>query len=213
MLEQSANRILAHALQAGLFGWALSLATMTHAAAAESLPASVRACTAETDRERRLDCFDREVARFPDSKATSQAARNQPAAPPSTLPPSAMPSGSTTPSGSAASAAPPAPTSAQASAANAPSANASSATPDAPVTRKAENAGKPGRIAAQLVSIDRAPNEMVLHLDNGQVWEEVQSVAGDLSLKVGDNVTIDKRLGSYWLTGPHVSGMKVRQRS
>lgn len=64
-----------------------------------------------------------------------------------------------------------------------------------------------------MVSIDRAPNEMVLHLDNGDVWEEVQSVAGDLSLKAGDNITIDKRLGSYWLTGPHVSGMKVRQRT
>lgn len=187
MLEPSANRILAHALQAGLFGWTLSLAAVTQAGAAESLPTSVRACAAETDRERRLDCFDREVARFPDSKATSQAARNQPAAPGSTPTPSAAP------------AAPP----------------STPAAPAAPTSAKAsvDNASKPGRISAQLVGIDRAPNEMVLRLDNGQVWEEVQSVAGDLSLKVGDNVTIDKRLGSYWLTGPHVSGMKVRQRS
>jgi hypothetical protein len=176
MLEPlSAKRILAHALWAGLLGWALSLAMITQAGAAESLPASVRACTAETDRERRLDCFDREVARFPGSKAIAPAA------------------------------------SAAATAAPAVSANASSSATDASAARKADNAAKPGRIAAQLVSIDRAPNEMVLHLDNGQVWEEVQSVAGDLSLKVGDNVTIDKRLGSYWLTGPHVSGMKVRQ--
>src|SRR5262245_36840926 len=86
MLEPSANRILARSLQAGLLGWALSLALITQAGAAESLPASVRACTAETDRERRLDCFDREVARFPDAKATSPAARTQPAAPPSTPP-------------------------------------------------------------------------------------------------------------------------------
>jgi hypothetical protein len=177
MLEPSTNRILAHALQAGLFAWALSLAMITQVDAAESLPASVRACTAETDRERRLDCFDREVARFPDSKATSQAARNQPAAPP------AKPLGSAT------------------------------ALPSATPPPSAAPTGPAGHIGAQLISIDRAPNEMVLHLDNGQVWEEVQSVAGDLSLKVGDNVTIDKRLGSYWLTGPHVSGMKVRERS
>jgi hypothetical protein len=195
MLETPANRILVHALQAGLFGWALALAMITQVGAAESLPASVRACTAETDRERRLDCFDREVARFPDSKATSQAARERPAAPPSTSGPSATPNGAAAP------------------AANAASTNASSGISDPPVTRKADSGGKPGHIVAQLVSIDRAPNEMVLHLDNGQVWEEVQSVAGDLSLKVGDNVTIDKRLGSYWLTGPHVSGMKVRQRT
>jgi hypothetical protein len=204
MLKSSANRILARALQAAAFAWALSLATTDQVNAAESLPASVRACTAEPDRERRLDCFDREVARFPDSKATAQAARNQPAAPPSTPAPAAKPIGS---------AAPAARTAAEAPATNAASANASSGTPDASATRKADNAGKPGHISAQLLSIDRSPNEMVLHLDNGQVWEEVQSVSGDLSLKVGDNVTIDKRLGSYWLTGPHVSGMKVRQRS
>ena len=198
MLKPSANRILARALQAAAFAWALSLATTDQVNAAESLPASVRACTAEPDRERRLDCFDREVARFPDSKATSQAARNQAAAPPSTPTPSTAP------------AAQPA---AKASVANAASTNAASGTSDGSATPKADNVSKPGRIAARLVSIDRVPNEMVLHLDNGQVWEEVQSVAGDLSLKVGDNVTIDKRLGSYWLTGPHVSGMKVRQRS
>jgi len=191
MLEPSANRILASALQAGLLGWTLSLVMVAQAAAAESLPAGVRACTAETDRERRLDCFDREVARFPDSKATSQAARHQPASPPGA------------PTGSAGAAATPA-----APASTTPAAQASG---NAPAASSAST--KPGRIAAQLVSIDRAPNEMVLHLDNGQVWEEVQSVAGDLSLKAGDNVTIDKRLGSYWLTGPHVSGMKVRQRS
>jgi hypothetical protein len=202
MLEPSANRILtlAHALQAGLFGCALLLALIAQAGAAESLPASVRACTAETDRDRRLDCFDREVARFPDSTSTSQTGRAQPApqrAP--TLP--------------AASAAPAAQTAAEAPAAKAPSTSTSSGTAAEPAARKTENAGKPGRIAARLVSIERAPNEMVLHLDNGEVWEEVQSVAGDLSLKVGDNITIDKRLGSYWLTGPHVSGMKVRQKS
>ncbi len=57
------------------------------------------------------------------------------------------------------------------------------------------------------------PNEMILHLDNGQVWQEVQSVSGDLSLREGDTVQIDKHLGSYWLSGPHVTSMKVRQKS
>jgi hypothetical protein len=54
---------------------------------------------------------------------------------------------------------------------------------------------------------------MILHLDNGQVWQEVQSVSGDLSLREGDTVKIDKHFGSYWLSGPHVASMKVRQRS
>jgi len=64
-----------------------------------------------------------------------------------------------------------------------------------------------------VVSIERVPNEMVLHLDNGQVWQELQSVSGDLSLREGDTVKIDKHFGSYWLSGPHVSSMKVRQKS
>jgi len=64
-----------------------------------------------------------------------------------------------------------------------------------------------------VVGIDRSPDDMVLHLDNGQAWEQMQAVTGDLSLKVGDTVTIDKHLGSYWLNGPHVSGMKVRQKT
>jgi len=217
MLEPSTNRTLAHALQAGLFGWTLSLATITQAGAAETLPASVRACSAETDRERRLDCFDREVARFPDSKATAQAPRSQPAAPPSTSasasPPAPATSVSPAPATSAAPAASAAQTAVTQPGANTASTSASTSAADAPATRKTDSATKPGRIAARVISIDRSPNEMVLHLDNGQVWEQLQSVAGDLSLKAGDNITIDKRLGSYWLTGPHVSGMKVRQRS
>lgn len=197
MLEQPANRILARVLPAGLLGWALSFAVMAQAAAAESLPASVRACAAQTDRERRLDCFDREVARFSDSKLTPPVANSQAAAPPPGAPAaSATPAPRATPT-------PPA----------APAPSAAATTSAAPAGSAAPNAGKPGRIVARVVSIDRAPNEMVLHLDNGDVWEEVQSVAGDLSLKAGDNITIDKRLGSYWLTGPHVSGMKVRQRT
>jgi hypothetical protein len=40
----------------------------------------------------------------------------------------------------------------------------------------------------------------------------VQSVAGDLSLREGDTVKIDKHLGAYWLSGPHVASMRVRQK-
>jgi hypothetical protein len=176
MLESLTKRILAQSLQAGLLGLSvMALPTLTWAA--ESLPTSVRACTAETDRDRRLACFDREVARFPDPKEV-QTAKNQPAA--------------------------------LEGAGQAAESSANIAL--APAASKADKAApKPGHIAARVVSIDHVPNEMVLHLDNGQVWQQVQTVAGDLSLKVGDSVTIDKRLGSYWLTGPHVSGMKVRQ--
>lgn len=51
---------------------------------------------------------------------------------------------------------------------------------------------------------------MVLHLDNGQVWKQIGHASGDLSLQVGDSVTIEKHLGSYWLSSGHVSDMQVR---
>jgi hypothetical protein len=68
-------------------------------------------------------------------------------------------------------------------------------------------------LTARVVSIDNSPSEMVLHLDNGQVWQQTQQISGDLSLRAGDTVKIDKKFGSYYLNGPHVAGMRVRQKS
>lgn len=51
---------------------------------------------------------------------------------------------------------------------------------------------------------------MVLHLDNGQVWQQIGRASGDLTLRVGDSVTIERHLGSYWLSARYVSDMKVR---
>jgi len=54
---------------------------------------------------------------------------------------------------------------------------------------------------------------MVLHLDNGQVWQQIEPASGSLTLQVGDSVTIEKHLGSYWLSSRYVSDMKVRLQS
>jgi hypothetical protein len=89
---------------------------------------------------------------------------------------------------------------------------ASGATATAPAAEKAA-ASESQHVIAHVVSIERVPNEMILHLDNGQVWQEVQAVSGDLSLREGDAVKIDKHFGSYWLSGPHVASMKVRLKS
>ena len=67
-------------------------------------------------------------------------------------------------------------------------------------------------ITAHVVSIDTEHGQMVVHLDNGQVWEQVQEPTADMNLRAGDAVTIDKRslLGSYWLGGRTEGVMKVR---
>jgi hypothetical protein len=198
MLEQVRSKI-------GLLGSIIVVSTLSvPAGATETLPASVRACAALTDSLQRLVCYDREVARFP-----------EPAAKTATKPEAAI---------AAAKAAPTAPAAASTTPlASAPTggAGASSAATNTGAAVGNDNAAAPpaasakdsGRISARVVTIDHHPNEMVLHLDNGQVWQEVQSVSGDLSLREGDTVKIEKHLGSYWLSGPHVSSMKVRQIS
>jgi hypothetical protein len=196
MLKLSGRRELPSSRASILLGCAISVCALPPSAWAESLPASVRACAAESDSLRRLTCYDREVARFQEPpKATSQP---KPAPPPSDATkhePLANPPASSAPAASASTSAAPSPG-------------------DQPRSAAADKAGNAsGHVSARVLSIDRSPNEMVLHLDNGQVWQELQSTSGDLSLQVGDTVNIDKHLGSYWLTGPHVSGMRVRQKT
>jgi hypothetical protein len=67
-------------------------------------------------------------------------------------------------------------------------------------------------VQARLVSIERFPNHVVLHLDNGQVWEQIDDDSVDLRLNVGDMVTIDRSIGSYWVTGRNSTTAKVRLR-
>lgn len=175
---------------------ALPLCGLTAGAWAQSVPAGLRACTAETDSARRLACYDREMARLP-----------RPSAPPG---PSAQPGPAAQPgpSGPILSAQPGPP----ALAAGAP----------APSAASAEHHSSPwnifradhsSNVTAHVASLDRWPDAMVLHLDNGQVWEQIGRASGDLSLEVGDSVTIEKHLGSYWLSSAHVSDMQVRLKS
>jgi hypothetical protein len=179
--------------------------------AADPLPASVRACASVTDVLQRLACYDREVARYPAPQAKSSAATGAPAASAATSQAGAPPQAA------AKYIAPPAPSGANTVTAGASTSSANAGSGASPAASSA-TAGTAATNSAQhfvahLVGIERVPNEMILHLDNGQVWQEVQSVSGDLSLKEGDAVTIDKHFGSYWLSGPHVSSMKVRQKS
>jgi hypothetical protein len=171
--------------------------------AADPLPASVRACAAITDVLQRLSCYDREVARYPAPQAKS-APTGAPAASMSQTPAPA-------PQAAAKVVTPPAASSSNTAGASAPPAAAGADTTVPAGGAAAADSSK--HFVAHVVSIERLPNEMILHLDNGQVWQEVQSVSGDLSLREGDAVTIDRHFGSSWLSGPHVSSMKVRQKS
>jgi hypothetical protein len=196
-------------------GWAVTLCVLPAAGWADSLPSNVRACAAENDPARRLACYDREVARFQEPKGALPES-SRPEANPGT-PPGQQESRKLKPAPQEPAPAPQIATKRVPPASDTLPASASSAAPPVPDSQvrpaQANTAKEAGHLSAHIVSIEHTPNEMVLHLDNGQIWQEAQSTSGDLSLQIGDAVKIDKHLGSYWLSGPHVSGMKVRQKT
>ena len=152
---------------------------------ADSLPATVAACAAEHDPSKRLACYDREVARFAP-------------APPAAVAPAAVAPAAVAPA-------------AAAPAAGVTAAAAVGAGESTPASG-AQGATEPRHIAARIVSIENYADELVLHLDNGQIWQQVQAADADANLHPGDAVTIDRSLGSYWLSGRSGTALKVKRR-
>ena len=61
----------------------------------------------------------------------------------------------------------------------------------------------PKQITAQVASLQHQPDgKLILHLDNGQVWEQTESVPY-FPIKKGDPVTVSKgAFTSFWLKTP-----------
>jgi hypothetical protein len=196
--------------------WALPLCGIPAGAFAQSIPPGLRACAAESDSLRRLVCYDKEMAQLMKSAPQPVAAPPPPPPPPppqaSAPPPQAAP-----PPPAAAAQAPPAEVSTQAAATPPPPAPPAAGTeasaPPKPSLWKSFVGGDASRVTAHVAGLDRSPDSMVLHLDNGQVWQQIGPASGDLTLRVGDSVTIEKHMGSYWLSSRYVSDMKVRLQS
>ena len=178
-----------------LLGCVITSSTVATVARAEALPASVRACASETDSLKRLICFDREVARYPDASAGASApapaAKAAVATPAIAPPPGAAPPPAVAPPSAAASASAASPTS----------------PPPASLADK-----QPAHVTAHVASVENRRGSLVLLLDNGQVWEQTQEAAADMNLHAGDAVTIDKGLlGTYWLGGRSDAVIKVKR--
>jgi hypothetical protein len=181
---------------------AAALATCASAAAAypagarvQTLPASVRACAHEKNPTRRLACYDREVARY--------SAPNERSAP---RPPVASPVRSTS-HGAPQSPATAKPAALAPAAIDRQPASAARATAHKPPARK-----EPNRVTARVVALEGEPGARVLRLDNGETWRQVGRASGDLTLRVGNEVTIEKHLGGYWLSSRYVYGMHVTRK-
>ena len=83
---------------------------------------------------------------------------------------------------------------------------------DAPAPVAPAPPAVPKHIAAKVVSVENFPDAIVVHLDNGQVWEQIQESSADANLRAGDTVSIDQELGSYWLSGKNGAALKVKQK-
>jgi len=168
---------------------ALPLGGLAATALAQDLPEGLRACAAVPDSGRRLACYDSEMARLSGKPArtTRPAMASAPSGPlTATPPPNAV----------------------------APAATAPKSGSREPARRRSPwrffTGGPASQLTARITRLDRSPDAMVLHLDNGQVWRQIGRASGDLGLHPGDRVTIERHLGSYWLSSRHVSAMHVR---
>lgn len=163
------------------------------AAFAQSLPPSVAACTSEKDSLARLVCFDREVAKY--TQPTARVAPT-PAIPATVSPPAVTV----------------APT---------PPVSASQATDEFGVTgqlarKRKETKEEEGAVIKELHAVvskvsTKPYGEFVLALDNGQVWQQIETKSTFI-IKVGENVVIKPaKFGSFMLTSDSGATTRVRR--
>jgi hypothetical protein len=148
-------------------------------AAADTLPASVRACIGEADAGRRLTCYDREVARL--------------IAPPDTFMPAAAAAAA-----AAAPQAPPMPVT---------SASLSAPPPSAPPPPAA-----PRHLVAKVSIVHQAGDNLVVTLDNGDVWEQAAPATSQLNLQPGDVVHVDHEMATWFLSNRYGDSVQVKLR-
>jgi hypothetical protein len=201
---------------------AIGLAAASLATAADSFTVGVLSCAAESDRDRRLECYDRAVAGYTAALAGGKRDSVAGVAPPAV----ASPGLAATPATRAAatgSSTPPRATGASAVVGSTPAvaetgapaivgsapAVPSSARADVPTVAPVGPAA-PRHLAARISSIEHFPDYVVVHLDNQQTWKQVSDSPGSLVLRNGDSVTIDRQMGSYWLAGPKGEAVQVR---
>jgi hypothetical protein len=176
---------------------------------AAEIPAPLLACTAEPDAAKRLACFDRAVAQMGESAEPATPAR---AAAPVAQP---APAGSQPTSAAAAVSAAPPVAAAPAVAAAQPSATTSpppSLSPEEDFglrTKRDRPSQQLDELTAKAAEIKSKPHgELVVTLDNGQVWAEI--APGKIKLKPGDPVRIEAgTLGSFILIAPNGRSSKV----
>lgn len=169
-----------HLIRTGAWLLIVFCSTASLAEAAAQVPEALRACVSEKVDARRLSCYDREIALLEQQPQVAASA------PPAVAVAVAVP------------AAAPAPVPEEEFGLRAPVAD------DEADRRKVE------QLQGKITSISSRPRgELVLTLDNNQVWAQ-KTAEPLMRLKVGDDVTIERgAFGSYLLIS---SGRSARVR-
>jgi hypothetical protein len=181
MYKMPMKIVVARTQTALLLASAISMGIAPPLVHAESLPASVLACSAEADPGQRLACFDKEVARFVEAPRVGTHSEKH--------------------------------GDSKSDIVAAPAKHDQSEQSNERQPTDERSAPKePRHVTARIVSIKNATDDMVISLDNGEVWEQVQQADATMNLRAGDTVTIDKSVGSYWLSGRSQMVMKVKRK-
>jgi hypothetical protein len=168
----------------------------TQASTPDPLPVQLKHCAALTDAGVRLACYD---------ALAGSSASNQVSAPTAATSSSAVTAGiAASNSPPAASSAPPAATGAQPAASGASPAQADMefGVHNGPLEAKLINPQREKHMLAVVSAISNRPRgELIVTLDNGQVWAQIEATR--YPLKPGDQVEIDVgAMGSYVLWSP-----------
>jgi hypothetical protein len=150
--------------------------------AAAEPKANLEACSTERDDQRRLACYDAEVARLaqPESAAAAGEADDSAEAPTAKARRAGPQSGDA-----------------------ADDFGMTAALARSKKEKSEERPEEPESLAAVVTRLDEKPyGERIVYLDNNQVWEET-SRNSNLPLAVGDGITVKSAaFGSYKLIGP-----------
>jgi hypothetical protein len=152
-------------------------------AVAQGVPTAVAACMGEHDSAKRLACYDREVGRAADASRDSLRS---------------------------------APVGARTAPQAAPERSPEQTFGMTPQLQQKESGARKSptldKLTAHIASIASKPRgEMIVTLDNGQVWEEAE-VTSHLDLHPGDEVTLRKgMLGAFYMSSRQVRGLRVKR--
>lgn len=163
-------------------------------AAAADLVTAFHACAGEDDDAQRLACYDKAIARKPKSNPQSGHA-----------PPAAVPAGAAAGSASAAVRAPaPAP------------AGSTRSEFGLNATQRAEHGQPvPKAVTSKVTGVSHggAGGGLLITLDQGQIWAQVDPGVGSFPVKPGDTVTVrSAMLGSFLMSGPSSNHRSIRVR-